>query len=288
MSQERIGFIGLGNMGRPMAGHVAAAGHNLVCYDIAGTESRAPKGAACASSVAEVATEASVILLSLPSIEADRRVVLEIANSGASPGTVVADTSTIGPATARASHKVLAERGVEYVDAPVSGLVFRAQEGTLTVMYSGLASTLERIRPAIKPFSANIFHVGTMPGQGQLMKLVNNAIVISNFVITSEAMAYAVSGGIDMHTALEIINVSSGQNFVSTHIFPRYMEKGCYESGSTSSIIKKDLSLFSESAAADGASHDVIRAALEVVEAFAAADPDADQTRIYPFVRDRR
>lgn len=287
MSQERIGFIGLGNMGGPMAGHIAAAGHDLICYDIAGTESRAPRGAICAGSVTEVATEASVILLSLPSVEADRQVVAAIADSGARPGTVVADTSTIGPAVARAAYDALSEQGIEYVDTPISGLVFRAREGTLAVMYSGSASTLQRIRPVLETFSVNIFHVGTTPGQGQLMKLVNNAIVLSNFVVTSEAVAYAVNSGIDMQTALDIINASSGQNFVSTHIFPRYMQTESYDSGSTSIIIKKDISLFVESATADGASHDVIRAALDVIESFAEAEPKADQTRIYPFLRNQ-
>jgi 3-hydroxyisobutyrate dehydrogenase len=288
MSQERIGFIGLGNMGAPMAGHVAAAGHDLICYDIAGTKSRAPQGAICAGSVTEVATEASVILLSLPSVEADRQVIAAIADSGAGTGTLVADTSTIGPAAAQEAHGALSEQGIEYVDAPISGLVFRAKEGTLTVMYSGSASTLQRIRPVLDTFSVNIFHVGTTPGQGQLMKLVNNAIVLSNFVVTSEAVAYAVNSGIDMQTALEIINASSGQNFVSTHIFPRYMQKERYDSGSTSSIIKKDMRLFVQSAAADSASHDAIRAALDVIESFAGAEPNADQTRIYPFLRNQR
>jgi 3-hydroxyisobutyrate dehydrogenase len=288
MGEQRIGFIGLGNMGQPMARHVADAGYEMICYDIAGTENRAPQGTICAQSVIEVATEASVILLSLPSVEADRQVVAAIAESGADSDTVVADTSTIGPAAARAAHETLSERAIDYVDAPISGLVFRAKEGTLTVMYSGSAPTLQRIRPVLEAFSVNIFHVGQQAGQGQLMKLVNNAIVLSNFVVTSEAVAYAVNSGIDMQTALEIINVSSGQNFVSTHIFPRYMLKERYDSGSTGSIIQKDLSLFVESAAADGASHEAIRAALEVVERFAAVDPDADQTEIYPFIKNRR
>jgi 3-hydroxyisobutyrate dehydrogenase-like beta-hydroxyacid dehydrogenase len=238
--------------------------------------------------VTEVAAEASVILLSLPSVEADREVVAAIADSGARSGTLIADTSTIGPAAARAAAGVLSEQGIAYVDTPISGLVFRAREGTLTVMYSGSASTLQRIQPVLKTFSVNIFHVGREPGQGQLIKLVNNAICLSNFVVNSEALAYAVNSGIDMHTALEIINASSGQNFVSTHIFPRYMQQERYDSGSTSIIIKKDMRLFVESAVADGASHDAIRAALDVIESFAEAEPEADQTRIYPFLRNRK
>ena len=175
MSKERIGFIGLGNMGGPMAGHIAAAGYDLICYDIAGTESRAPRSAVSAGSIAEVGAKASVILLSLPSVEADRQVVSAIVESQEDSGTVVVDTSTIGPAFARETSDALSERGIEYVDAPISGLVFRAREGTLTVMYSGSASILQRIRPVLETFSVNIFHVGTAPGQGQLMKLVNNS-----------------------------------------------------------------------------------------------------------------
>ena len=131
-----VGFIGLGNMGRPMADHLAAAGHRLRVYDAAGTAERAPEGAAAASSVAHVAAAADPVLLSLPDGNAVRGVVDEIRESANSVTHTIVDTSTIGIAAARSIGRTLLDDGIEYVDAPVSGGVSGARAATLAMMFA--------------------------------------------------------------------------------------------------------------------------------------------------------
>ena len=286
MSKETVGFIGLGHMGRPMAEHVAAAGHDMVAYDAAGTRERAPAGAAPAESAREIAEAATIIFLSLPTVDAVREVVAGIAENGPRSGAVVVDTSTIGLAPAREMHATLERGGIEYVDAPVSGMALRAREGTLAVMYSGSERTLERIRPMLSTFSNGIHHVGREPGLGQLMKLVNNSLAISSIVATSEAIACGLRGGLEMETMLGVIDASSGQSFVSSRMFPAYMASERFDSGGMATLLEKDVSAFVDAANDLGAAHTVAAAALRTVSAFAALAPEADQSRVYAYIRD--
>ena len=288
MTRETIGFVGLGNIGKPMANHIAQAGFDMVVYDIAGSAERAPDGVTTATSGADVARQSTAIFLSLPTVEALTAVVDEIAESGVSDGVVVINTSTVGPEAAVAARDRLAGHGIGYVDAPISGGVLRAREGALTVMYSGDEAAFARLEPVFQAIAEQIFRVGDAAGQVQRMKLLNNYLCISAFVTNSEALAYGAAGGLDMATMLDVINVSSGQNFSSSTLFPKCVLSGAYESWSTAAIIDKDLSLFVKSAATGNCSHHVARAALDVVEAFAAEDPERDQMHIYEFVRDRQ
>ncbi|MGY9057561.1 MAG: NAD(P)-binding domain-containing protein, partial [Alphaproteobacteria bacterium] len=148
LSDEVFGFIGLGNRGQTMARNVAEAGHKMILHDIAGTADRAPKGAEIAQSNGEIARRASVIALSLPTVAANRAVVLEIAEAGHSGSTVV-DTCTIGAEAAAENARILAAVGIDYVDSPVSGMKVKAEEGTLTSMTACSVEALERARPLI-------------------------------------------------------------------------------------------------------------------------------------------
>ena len=286
MPDTNFGFIGLGNMGSPMTRNIFAKGHVMIVHDIAGAAERAPEGVGIAQSNAEVARRADVIALSLPTVEANRTVINEITEVGHS-GSVVVDTCTIGPGAAAENAKILEEVGIEYVDAPVSGLKFRAEEGALTSMVAGSKEAVERARPLIQCYSRVLYHVGPEAGQGQRMKVVNNALCISAYVTTSEALAYGELGGLDIDTMLEVINASSGQNFSTSQIFPKYVATGKYDdSGAQAQIIKKDLGIFVDGANAEGSPNAVIARAYEVIAGFAKADPLQDQMRIYQFVRD--
>ncbi len=222
MSDEIYGFIGLGNMGQPMARNVQEKGHTMIVHDIAGTVERAPEGAEVAGSNSDIAKRAGVIALSLPTVEANRQVVNEIAEVGQT-GSVVVDTCTIGSEAAAGNARILEAAGIEYVDSPVSGLKFRAEEGTLASMTAGAREPVERARPLIEGYSRVLYHVGTDAGQGQRMKVVNNALCISAYITTSEALAYGERGGLDIDTMLEVLNASSGQNFATAQIFPKYV-----------------------------------------------------------------
>ena len=286
MNRDTVGFIGLGNMGGPMAGHIARSGHDLVAFDIAGTQARAPAGAVAAGSVAGVAEAASVIFLSLPTVAAGAAVTGEICAAPTVKDALVVNTATVGPKAARDCHAMLAKRGIDYVDAPVSGMAMRAREGTLATMYSGSEAALERIRPMLTTYSARIHHVGTEPGHGQLMKLVNNYLAITSFVTTSEALVTGLQGGLDIETMLGVIEASSGQNFVASEVFPRHMVTETWDSGGSATLPCKDLELYFETASDAGTPRHVAGAALDILRAFASHDATADQSTIYRYIRD--
>ena len=294
MTGETIGFIGLGNIGMPMCDHIAQAGFDMVVHDIAGMESnsfymeRAPKGAAIGASPADVAQQSGMIFLSLPTPDAVTAVAGEIANSGAGDGRVVINTSTVDPETAVAAHDRLAAQGIGYVDAAVSGGVMRARDGTLTVIYSGPDAAFARLQPVFEAIAEHVFQVSDAPGQAQRMKLLNNYIAGCTMVANSEALAYGAASGLDMKTMLDVINVSSGQNFMSSTWFPRCLLSEVYESWSAAEIITKDVGLFVKSAAAEGRSRDVAQATHDVLTAFSAEDPKRDQMYLYEYVRDKQ
>ncbi|MFT5445605.1 MAG: 3-hydroxyisobutyrate dehydrogenase [Gammaproteobacteria bacterium] len=286
MTEKMFGFIGLGNMGVGMARNIAAKGHAMIVHDLAGTADRAPQGATIAQSNGEVARRADVLALSLPTVAANRAVVLEIAQVG-NKGSVVVDTGTIGQPAAEENAHILAAAGIGYIDCPVSGMKVKAESGTLASMAACSAENLQKARALIEGYSAVIYHVGTEPGQGQVMKVVNNALYISALVTTSEAMSYGEDRGLDMSTMLDVINASSGRNLVTSLIFADSLAKGAFDNaGAQAHIIKKDLSLFVDAAASQGTQSKTIAKAFETIAAFSDADPTVDMAGIYPFVRD--
>lgn len=286
MLKENIGFIGLGNIGQPMANKIVTAGFNLTVFDIAGTEARAPAGALPAESSGSIASTASVLLLCIPSVNALTAIIKEITDVETTKDLIVVNTSTVGPTAAVSAAAELKKKNIPYVDAPVSGGVFRAKTGELSTMFSGDPALLERVRPVLETYSSNIFNIGIKAGEGQRMKLVNNCLNISAFVLASEALAYGQKGGLDLKTMLDVVNVSTGQTFVTEHIFTRYVLSESYNSAGTTPICRKDLSLFVGEAKIEGRSHDLAKSALNIVEALDDSKPDTDYTEIYPFVRD--
>nr|XP_061809049.1 2-(hydroxymethyl)glutarate dehydrogenase-like [Nerophis lumbriciformis] len=274
-------------MGEPMAGHIAKT-HSMIVHDRAGTTERAPASAKIADSNTEIAQQADIIVLSLPSVAANAEVVAEIAATG-NAGTLVIDTCTIGVDSASASAQKLQAAGVDYLDSPVSGLAMRAQEGTLATMCSGSIEAVERARSVIDCYSRLIFHVGEQAGQGQRMKLANNALCIAQYVITSEALAYGEKGGLDVETMLNVINESSGMNFTTSFLFPKYITTERYdESGAEAHVPCKDLSLFISGTEQDCTPNDAVKAAYDVFKAFTDEDPKRDQMRIYPYVKGKQ
>ena len=190
MEKEVVGFIDLGNMGKPMANNVARAGYDMAVFDIAGTAERAPEGATIADSVRDVAEQSTTVFLSLPTLSANIEVVTQIAESDVREGLVVVNTSTVGARVAAEAHKHLREKGVGYADAPVSGGASGARNATLSIIFSGDEELFTRLQPLFDVIGANSFNVGSEPGQGQRMKMVNNHLAISTLLTTSEALAY--------------------------------------------------------------------------------------------------
>ena len=285
MNNSPIGFIGLGNMGAPMAANLAGAGWSLTVHDAAGTRARAPAATTVAESVAEVASQAATILLSLPNSAVVDAVAETIVTAPSAVTKRVVDTSTIGIAQARRIHDNLAAAGIEYVDAPVSGGVAGARAGTVSIMVSSPAATLDELRPMLEVFAGNVFHVGIVPGQGQAMKLLNNFLSGTAMAATSEAVAFGESQGLGLATMLDVLNVSTGRNTATADKFVNRILTETYDAGFSCVQMNKDLGLYREGLAESGGADPVSGAVAGIWRRFLEASVNADITHIYPFIK---
>ncbi len=206
----RIGFIGLGAMGLPMAGHLVAAGHEVTVA----SRSRGPIDAAVAQGATDggtpraVAEASEVVILCVPNSPE----VVEVVDAmlpALGPGGTVVDCSTIDPEVERAQHARVAATGARYLDAPLSGGTAGAQKGTLTLMVGGDAGVLAQAEPAFEPFAGLVVHVGG-PGMGQVVKLCNNLIYAAQMTATAEATALAVKSGVDMAKLYQVLTHATG------------------------------------------------------------------------------
>ena len=283
-----LGFIGLGNMGGPMAHNLAAAGHEVVCFDAAGTAALAPPGAPTAGSAAEVAQRARIVFLCLPDGPVVLQVAREIAGCPGRAVEIVVDSTTAGMPDARAAHDVLAEVGIRYADAPVSGGTKGSKAGTLAMMVAAPDDLYAEIEPFLRPMASNARQVGTQPGQGMAMKLLNNFLSATAMAATSEAVAFGVSQGLDMMTILETVNVSTGRNTATEDKFPNRIATGGFDAGFATKLMAKDLRLYEASVTAAGAPRRLAGQLREIWDGLEAARPDSDFTEIYQHVRDGR
>lgn len=283
-----IGFVGLGNMGAPMAAHVAAAGFDLVGYDVAGTEGRLPDGAKAVESVEAVAVHADTVLLSVPDGSASLTVTEQLAGVADPRVSVVIDLSTIGPEAARRCAEVLAPTNIAYTDGPVSGGVSGAKARTIALMFAGPAAVFDGHRELLDSFAGSVFHVGEVAGQGQVMKLVNNFLSATALAASSEAFAVGRACGLDLATMIDVVNVSSGRNTATADKFPRRVLTGTYDTGFGTRLMAKDVELFNDVAAEIAGSQVVAPAVSDVWTAFAATMPDSDFSEIWKFVADVR
>ncbi len=247
-----IGFVGLGTMGAPLAGHLLQADPALAVYDLNGdaVASLAARGATACSSAAEVAERAETVFVSLPTPAA----VEEVATGagGLLGGTrlrTYVDLSTTGTVVATAVAERLAGTGVACLDAPVSGGPQGARAATLAVLASGAPEVFAQVEPLLKLLGSNVFHVGDEPGQGQLAKLINNLMSATAMAITGEAVALGVKGGLDPSRLLAAINKSSGRNTASEDKFPRCVLPRTFDYGFRLRLMAKDVNLCMSEAA---------------------------------------
>ena len=251
----RIGFIGLGNMGGPMARNLAAAGHAVQGFDLAAPM---PEGVTAAATAAEAAAGAEVVITMLPNGQILRAVAAEVIPF-MQPGAVLCDCSTVDVDSARSVAADCAVVGLGALDAPVSGGIGGAAAGTLTFMVGGSDAQLARAQPLLEKMGANIFHAGGV-GAGQTAKICNNMLLGILMVGTSEAIALGVANGLDPKVLSEIMRRSSGGNWAleKYNPFPGVHEnapasKG-YAGGFGTDLMLKDLGLSQENATAVRAS----------------------------------
>ena len=245
MSPQTLGFIGLGQMGGPMATRLLQAGHSLVvCDPVDAAAARLTTlGAARAATPAEVAAQVDTLFLSLPTPEIVQTVCLG-AGGVCEGGRVrqVVDLSTIGPRAAAAIAAGLSERGMVYLDSPVSGGVAGAVKGTLAVMVSCPRASYDALEPALTVFGKTFF-LGEKAGQAQTVKLANNIMSAAAVAITSEAVVMGVKAGLDPRIMLEVINAGSGRNTASADKFPRCVLPRTFDVGFSAALAFKDVRL---------------------------------------------
>ena len=262
MTTHTIAFIGLGNMGLPMATNLARAGHTVTAFDLAADaiDKATSQGLRVGSSADEAVEGATVVLSMLP---ASRHVESLFLGEGGllarlRPGTLVIDCSTIAPASAKKVAAAAAAREVAMLDAPVSGGTAGAAGGTLTFIVGGDGETLERARPVLHAMGKNIFHMGAA-GSGQVAKLCNNMALGVIMAVTGEAIALGAAHGLDATVLSQMMAVSTGRSWATEVCNPwpgvlasAPASRG-YSGGFGNDLMLKDLGLAVEAALATGA-----------------------------------
>jgi 3-hydroxyisobutyrate dehydrogenase-like beta-hydroxyacid dehydrogenase len=282
----RIGFIGLGNMGFPMAQRLLESGHQVVAFDVRSdaVDGLVALGAQCAASSRDVADRAETVMISLPT----PAVALQVATEAAGGSTIrrLVDLSTVGRRTALAAHEILADRGIARVDSPVSGGVGGARMGTLAVMVSGPPAEFELVRTTLEQLGRPIY-VGEQPGAAQTMKLANNLLAANVLAATSEVVVMGTKAGLEPAVMIEVLNASSGGTSASRDKFPRAILPRSFDYGFATGLMAKDVRLYLDEARALGVPADLAEAICHQWELTARDEgPDSDFTSVIkPFER---
>ncbi|HTY33736.1 NAD(P)-dependent oxidoreductase [Mycobacterium sp.] len=279
----RIGFIGLGNMGFPMAVRLVRDDHEVVAFDTRGAalERLVALGARAASSAKDVADRTETVMTSLPSPAAS----LEVATGadGVIEGSRVeryVDLSTVGSQAATRIHGLLAQRNIVAIDSPVSGGVRGAQNGSLALMVSGPRDEFAVIRTALETLGRP-FYVGDTPGSAQTMKLANNMLAANVLAATAEVIVMGVKAGLDAEAMIEVLNAGSGGTSASRDKFPRAILPRTFDYGFATGLMVKDVRLYLDEAHALGVPAQIAETIGRLWEAAARYEgPDSDFTTV--------
>jgi len=255
----RIAFIGIGTMGLPMASNLVKQGFAVTAYDVnaAAVQAAAAAGMTAAATAAEAVAGADLVVTMLPSSPHVESVYLGDGGvvAAARKGTLCVDMSTIDPAASRRVAAAAAERGLRFIDAPVSGGTPRATDGTLAIMVGGADADVAEAMPALQAMGANVIHVGPV-GSGEVAKLCNNLIAGVAAVAVSEAFRIAEGFGVDAKVVTEVIAKSSGGTWLMEHmhpvpgIVPRSASSNDYRPGFMTDLMCKDIGLAVDAARA--------------------------------------
>jgi 3-hydroxyisobutyrate dehydrogenase len=242
---ERVGFVGLGIMGRGMASNLRKAGFELRVWNRTASrmEELAQAGAIATGSPAELAAHSDVIIVCVSDTPDVVEVILgeQGVIQGARPGALVIDMSTISPQVTQEIAARLDERGIHMLDAPVSGGSEGAARGTLSIMVGGDTAQLERARPVLQAMGKTITHVGDH-GSGQTVKLVNQILVVGHALAMSEALLFAQAGGVDLQRALDAVSQGAAGSWMLSNRGPQILARD-WRPGFTIDLQQKDLRL---------------------------------------------
>ena len=283
MAESTLGFIGVGRMGGRMAQRLINAGHALTIFDTSDAAAKplVDLGARRVDSAAAVASEAEIVLVSLPTppiVEA-----CALGPKGVGEGTRVKyfiDTSTTGSTYAKRIAEGLAAKGIVAVDAPVSGGLAGAANGTLAVMVSCPDEAFARVKPILEVLG-KVFRLGSEPGQGQTMKLLNNLLSATAMAISAEAVVMGVKAGLDPNLVIEVLNAGTGRNSATVDKIPRFVIPRTFNVGFGIALLNKDVRLCLAEADALGVPMVVgtaVRQLLSITEA--SQGHDADMTEV--------
>jgi 2-hydroxy-3-oxopropionate reductase len=280
----KIGFIGLGAMGLPMASRLLARNHEVTVLDIdpAATAPLAARGAVIGTSPADVADRAEIVFACLPSLASVRAVAL--GPDGIIRGKAVriyVSLSTTGSPLAKEIAAALAARDIATLDAPITGGPPRARDGSLTVMVSGERAAYESVEPLLGAFAQHSIYLGATPGGAQTMKLINNIMSATNLAIAAEAMVMGAKAGLDPEQMLTVLNNGSGQNSATLTKIPNHVLNRNFDYGGALYIIQKDLDAWRQEAEALGVPSWIGSAVRQLyLHALAQGSPKDDMTTV--------
>jgi 3-hydroxyisobutyrate dehydrogenase len=246
----KIAFIGVGNMGLPMAANIVKSGHEVWVHDADAARAikvAAQIGAKTLDRMTEIAS-VEIVVTMLPDGKVVRDVMLGEAGiaSIAKPGTIVIDMSSSQPLITRETGAALATKGITLIDAPVSGGVERAVKGTLTIMIGGdAAAAIEKAQPLLSCMGNTFFRAGRL-GSGHAAKALNNVIAASNFAVLAESVLVAERYGIDAKTLVDIVSTSTGQSFISNVLMKQFVIPETYATGFKLGLLAKDTTIAAE------------------------------------------
>lgn len=243
MAGKKIGFVGLGAMGRGLAGNLVRKGFDVTVWDLApsAVDALVETGARRANSVAELARAVDVVCTMVPDAPDVKRVALgdDGIIAGAHAGLIYIDFSTVDPTTSRTVGAALAEKGIRMLDSPVGRGVPEAEAGTVTFMVGGDAATLEEVRPILEAMSSEIMYIGDL-GAGTTIKLVNNYLAAGMVAVIAEAISFGIKSGVTLEQIIALSDKTGTSNKVLNMVLPRKVFKADYTPGFASRLAAKD------------------------------------------------
>lgn len=246
----KVAFIGIGTMGKPMAANLVKAGHEVSVFDADAARAAQVAGEIGAQALRQLsdAGAAEAIITMLPDARAVRDVALGSGGiaTTAKRGAILVDMSSSQPMITRETGAALAAQGIILIDAPVSGGVQRAIQGTLTIMIGGdEPSAIQKVKPVLASMGNTFFEVGKL-GSGHAAKALNNVVGATNYAVLAEALIVAARYGIDQKMLVDIVNTSTGQSFVSTVVMKQFVIPKTYNTGFKVGLISKDATIAAE------------------------------------------
>ncbi len=272
----RVGFLGLGLMGRLMSANLAKAGFIVQSFDL--------NGKGNCRTAREAATGAEVLITMVPDGKAVRKAVLA-ALPGLKAGAIVIDMSSSSPVDTKKLHAILKKKKISLLDAPVSGARAKAADGTLALMVGGDAALLKRVRPVLSKMGSQIFHTGGI-GSGHATKALNNYLSAAGTIAGFEALLIGQKFGLNPKTLIDVINASTGRNSTTERKIPQQVFTGAFASGFQLALMTKDVGIAREIARAAGVEAPYLKDTLKIWrDALSRLPAGADHTEMFHYLK---